>query len=227
MHYSRWQTYGDPLIGSGPIAIADDDWPACDVPSCDRRARAQRGGMCFRHYQRLRNTGSVEPIRHFVDNIDHDVLLGDCEICGPGIPVVRRHDGSVRCKASRRAQRLKNAYGVTVVEFDAIVEQQGGVCAICQRLPMERHGQRRLFLDHDHATGAIRSVLCGSCNIALGMIRDDPALADRLAAYLRSHQAAGLTGSSTSEGLLVGPTPADATEVSSDSTAAPSPIPAA
>lgn len=189
MHYTRWLATGDPHVKGN--AKASGDWPACEVPGCGRRARAQRGGMCFRHYQRQRNTGTVEPTRHFISNADTELLVGDCEVCGPGVPLLARGDGSVRCKTSRQAQRLRSNYGVSADVFDALVERQNGVCAICGRQPPERHGQRRLFLDHDHVTGAVRSALCGNCNIALGMIRDSPELAEKLAAYLREHGATG------------------------------------
>jgi hypothetical protein len=191
MHYARWQTYGDPLITNGAPVKAADGWPSCDVSGCDRRSRAQKGGMCFRHYQRLRNTGTTEPGRHFISEVDSTGRLGDCEICGPKVPVSPRSDGTVRCQASRQEQRLKYHYGVTAQVFDDLVERQGGVCAICGRVPPERHGARRLFLDHDHVTGAVRAALCGSCNIALGMIRDSPELAEKLAEYLRQHGATG------------------------------------
>lgn len=144
--------------------------------------------MCFRHYQRLRNTGSVTPVRHFVTNVHEELGIADCEICGPNVPVVLRSNGSARCRASRQEQRLKYNYGVPAVTFDALVVEQQGRCAICGQEPRERHGQRRLFLDHNHRTGAVRSALCGNCNIALGMIHDSPELAEKLAAYLRCHQ---------------------------------------
>lgn len=146
--------------------------------------------MCFRHYQRLRNTGSVEPTKHYLENIDRERLTGDCEICGPNTPLLARKDAPI-CKAGKQAQRLKYNYGVEVSVFDDLVASQGGRCAICDQEPPLRHGERRLFLDHDHVTGVIRSALCGSCNIALGMIRDSPQLADKLGAYLRAHGATG------------------------------------
>ena len=46
-------------------------------------------------------------------------------------------------------------YGLTAVQFDATVEEQGGVCALC-RVRKPDH------VDHDHLTGAVRGVLC-SC----------------------------------------------------------------
>ncbi len=73
--------------------------------------------------------------------------------------------------------KLKNRYGLTAEEYEAILESQGGGCAICEKTPEE--AGKRLSVDHDHETGDVRGLLCQSCNLALGMIEDhlDAALA--------------------------------------------------
>lgn len=77
----------------------------------------------------------------------------------------------------------KSRYGITWAEYDAMLSAQGGVCAIC--LEVCPTGQR-LCVDHDHETGAVRSLLCRRCNQGLGAFRDRPDLLDTAAAYLRS-----------------------------------------
>lgn len=79
----------------------------------------------------------------------------------------------------RRRTHLARFYGMTEQEYDAMLLQQGGCCAVCSRVPADR-----LAVDHDHITGAIRGLLCTQCNTLLGMANDD---VDRLmaaAAYL-------------------------------------------
>jgi hypothetical protein len=49
-------------------------------------------------------------------------------------------------------------------------------------------GKHHWNLDHDHATGKFRGWLCSRCNGAIGMLKDDPALADAAAAYLRARK---------------------------------------
>lgn len=66
-----------------------------------------------------------------------------------------------------RAFALKR-YGITQDDYDRMFHDQGGVCAICQR-PEKRidprwNVNRRLAVDHDHVTGAVRGLLCGNCN---------------------------------------------------------------
>ena len=62
-----------------------------------------------------------------------------------------------------------------------MLEAQGGVCAIC------RTGTRR-HVDHDHATGAVRALLCFNCNGGLGQFRDDPCLLHAAALYVEHHR---------------------------------------
>lgn len=73
------------------------------------------------------------------------------------------------CKSCRKRQaretHLMRTYGLTVAEFDAMVEAQGGVCACCG----ERDPQH---VDHDHVTGRVRGVVCFRCNSGIGQFDD-------------------------------------------------------
>ena len=66
-----------------------------------------------------------------------------------------------------------------------MIEQEGR-CAVCRRHHTEF--KRGLFIDHDHATGHRRALLCCDCNSAIGLFQHDPHLLRAMAAYLRSHQ---------------------------------------
>lgn len=69
-----------------------------------------------------------------------------------------------------RARNLMRQYGLTIDEYDAMVVQQGNVCAICkQPETAERNGVKyRLAVDHCHKTGKVRGLLCFKCNSAIG-----------------------------------------------------------
>jgi hypothetical protein len=56
-------------------------------------------------------------------------------------------------------------YGLGLTEFDEMVKAQSGECLICKK-------QSNLFVDHCHATGAVRGLLCTHCNSMLGFSRD-------------------------------------------------------
>jgi recombination endonuclease VII len=85
----------------------------------------------------------------------------------------------VRRLKHSRAARLKALYGLTVRAFDQMVAWQAGRCVICQG----RTG-RRLSVDHCHATGLVRALLCSNCNVGLGNLKDNPVLAFRGGIYL-------------------------------------------
>lgn len=75
-------------------------------------------------------------------------------------------------------------YGLTRDDFDAILEHQKGVCAICEQPEVGKKGN--LHIDHDHNTGEIRGLLCKDCNTTLGQMKDNPDLLRKAAAYLEA-----------------------------------------
>jgi ABC-type nitrate/sulfonate/bicarbonate transport system substrate-binding protein len=82
-----------------------------------------------------------------------------------------------RRKAVMRKAELLKKYGMTPEQYDATLEEQGGVCAICKTAPVAR----RLSVDHDHETLVVRGLLCSPCNSVLGFANDD---IDRLKAAI-------------------------------------------
>jgi hypothetical protein len=75
---------------------------------------------------------------------------------------------------------LKAKYGITVEEYNRLLESQGGVCAICGQTCYKN----RLSVDHDHATGEVRGLLCDNCNKALGCFKEDPLVIKKALNYL-------------------------------------------
>lgn len=87
---------------------------------------------------------------------------------------------------TRRTGRLRRKYGITLQQWDALFQAQGEGCAGCQR-SKELSG-RRLAVDHNHATRAVRGLLCFRCNTIIGKCNEDSAVLIRLAAYLNRYQ---------------------------------------
>lgn len=79
----------------------------------------------------------------------------------------------------QRHQQLKTHYGITKADYDAMLLAQGGVCAIC-----ERQSQKTLHVDHCHATGRVRGLLCCGCNVGRGCFKDDSGLFIKAVLYL-------------------------------------------
>lgn len=71
-------------------------------------------------------------------------------------------------------------YGISAAKYTQMLTIQNGGCAICQKEP----GEKFLVVDHDHLMGTVRGLLCSKCNVAIGMLADDPDLLRRAAIYL-------------------------------------------
>jgi hypothetical protein len=76
---------------------------------------------------------------------------------------------------------LKRAFNLYQAKLDELIREQGGLCAVCRKKPPEH-------IHHDHVTGEVRGVLCGPCNLGLGLFGDD---IERLAAAVGYLKQAG------------------------------------
>lgn len=81
-------------------------------------------------------------------------------------------------------EHIRGAYGLTEDQYFAMLESQQECCFIC--LQEFRYTGRKdsPCIDHDHTTGKVRGILCGSCNLALGQVRDNPAILRKMIEYL-------------------------------------------
>lgn len=143
-------------------------WRSLKVPECHPDRNYYGKGLCSGCYFKQKRPADCHPDRPFRAR----------GLCGPCY--VRNH-GADRQRRAARVRLLREVYGLTLEEYDAMLIAQGGVCAICREEPT-----RSLAVDHDHATGQVRGLLCIRCNRAIGNLRDDPNLARRLAEYLDS-----------------------------------------
>ena len=85
-----------------------------------------------------------------------------------------------------RAYDLKRRYGITIEEYDQMLEDQGHRCKICRT--DEPGGKGRFHLDHCHSTGKIRGLLCSSCNHGLGHFKDNVLLLEQAIRYLNEEK---------------------------------------
>jgi len=79
-----------------------------------------------------------------------------------------------------KAAHIKWAYGLTAEEHEALWTKQNNMCAICGILLTSDTAE----VDHDHATGAVRGLLCRMCNQLLGRARDDKTILAAAIKYL-------------------------------------------
>ena len=79
------------------------------------------------------------------------------------------------------AERIRDKYGIRYHQYLEMLEKSEGMCAICNR------NTEKLCIDHDHATGKVRELLCRSCNQGLGQFQDNPLLLSAAIQYLHKH----------------------------------------
>ena len=94
----------------------------------------------------------------------------------------RGHDNYMSNPRKARAKRLKK-YGLTIEDFENMLESQGGLCAICGK---DNNG-KTFHVDHNHDTGKVRQLLCNACNIGLRSLQDDIEIVEKALNYLRKH----------------------------------------
>jgi hypothetical protein len=90
----------------------------------------------------------------------------------------RRHNASI----------LQRNYGISLFEFEQMLEAQDNKCALCKEPEQTiRRGKVQLLsVDHDHITGKVRGLLCMQCNTTLGKVNDDIEFLTRMIAYLNA-----------------------------------------
>jgi len=115
-----------------------------------------------------------------------------CAGCQSFRDLVDLRKDATQCRAcssaTQHATRVAKTYGLSAEQYDALLARQGGRCAICRARPKSK----RLAVDHDHSTGAVRGLLCSRCNHELmGSAWDSLAIATALWHYMNTPPAAG------------------------------------
>lgn len=87
-----------------------------------------------------------------------------------------------------KSVELKKRFGISLEEYEQMLEQQNNVCAICKQpetsIDHRTKKVRSLAVDHCHTTNKIRGLLCTNCNTALGLFRDDLLILKQAIHYL-------------------------------------------
>lgn len=133
--------------------------------------------------KRCPRCGESKPMSEF--NRDRSTASGKSCYCRP-CDYARHKDllGSAYYRRYRKAWELEHRYGLTLDQFHEMIRQQEGKCAIC------RWEANPLVVDHDHATGRVRALLCHKCNRLLGFLGNDPGILQDAVNYLLAHREA-------------------------------------
>lgn len=102
-------------------------------------------------------------------------------------PCTNEHN-LLRYRTQQKARSWLKHYGLTPNAYQALLDKQGGVCAICRN--PETHKIKgtlsHLAVDHDHTTGAVRGLLCNKCNHGVGNFCDSTELLEQAIEYLHT-----------------------------------------
>lgn len=118
--------------------------------------------------------GETKPLDSFHRRQRHSILrVSVCKLCmnRRSAEYCKRKNEEDPGWSRRRGRKrnLKSNYGMTRLQYEEMLRNQSGVCAICGG----NGGEREMAVDHSHDTGKIRGLLCSKCNVMLGMARDD------------------------------------------------------
>ncbi len=148
------------------------------------------GRWCKRcHNEHRRNTRAglrtarvTETCLHCGSDIRH--MRAHAKYCSTSCGMKAHRD---RNPGRRREYLIKCLYGMTHSDFERMFDAQGRACAICRMTnPETPNGKRQQWnVDHCHATGAIRGILCSKCNWGLGMFNEDSTVMQRAIHYLQ------------------------------------------
>lgn len=93
-----------------------------------------------------------------------------CKPCKKLWRTQHRKDNPEKYKMQDFKNDLKRHYGITVEVYNQMFDKQNGRCACCSRSSEEF--RKGLHVDHDHATGQVRGLLCTQCNPGIGYFEE-------------------------------------------------------
>lgn len=139
---------------------------SCSVLGCEEEQYAS--GMCRRHYNSHHNKGTLSSVDRKCKRCDRNKVPYGEKFCGE-CEIWLAREKKLRINARQRGYKL------TLEQYDQMVEDQCGMCPVC-----ERYFGTDLCVDHDHDTHEVRGLLCSVCNAGIGF------LGDRLHGVLRA-----------------------------------------
>lgn len=153
---------------------------------------AQRDGLALGQVRKFTDTEKWCPscekwLLHsafYVSRAAPSGLAAHCRPCSRERAKQWGKDNPDRVRSNNRRNHFRAKYGIDEDVYDSMFRAQGAACAICRRRPL-LHGVGTLHVDHDHATGRVRGLLCQGCNHMVGHARDSADVLERGAKYLR------------------------------------------
>jgi hypothetical protein len=150
---------------------------------CGGTARLINGNRCHRckKFSRIYDPEraykkGLKTIEHLTKKRIRDRLL----LAEERQAIVKHHYGAE--KERNRNRKLRSKYGITLDDYDKMLSNQNGVCAICCETLIRL--DKKTHVDHDHSTGRVRGLLCQECNLGIGFLKDNYQICEKAGAYL-------------------------------------------
>lgn len=86
--------------------------------------------------------------------------------------------------AKLKAYQIQKLYGISMEIYQKLIAEQEGHCFLCEEIA-------DLVIDHNHETNEVRRLLCGRCNLGLGLLRENPELLRKAADYCEAYNDVG------------------------------------
>lgn len=142
----------------------------CSTSECTRPARNNRCSLCQACYRRQRRLHDPEVAEAARASVRRAIAKKRGTPC---LPRAERFPELTKDQCFERY--LRASYGIDLAAYNQMKDDQGGVCAICEKPDTSK--KQKLHVDHNHATGHVRGLLCHNCNVGLGAFRDsEPSL---------------------------------------------------
>jgi hypothetical protein len=196
MHYARWNQYGsfDPpekyIRPIRPVTCCD-----CGRDFQTQATNQKRCPSCVPEYQREQNRAYRARNAEKLSQQHKEKRHRNPEKYRENARRLRQANPERQAEYQKRYQekhrdkislkRRSKQFGISVTMLMTMLEFQEYRCAICLEA-VAITGPNRYTLDHCHDTGEIRGILCALCNTGIGMLRDNPALCEIAAVYLRT-----------------------------------------
>ena len=132
------------------------------MPKCNSKLNIHAKGLCEKCYKK---------------DFYHKNKLRLCEYHRR----YRKLHPEIMSKIGRR-NNIKQMYGITMKDYELMLNTQNGRCIICERDFMEN--KTKICIDHNHVTGKVRGLLCNSCNIFIGFLEGKELLYNKAKEYL-------------------------------------------
>lgn len=171
MHYKRWQKHGDPNI------VLTGNREPTPLIYKDEKLWGRTCYMCK----------VDKPKTEFTTNLRaKGGLHSYCNDCR----LARAKRDRKRNEDKQRIwdrKRVLRKYGLTIEDYESMLVQQNGTCAICDGTKTG-YKNGTFAVDHCHTTNRVRGLLCSKCNMAIGYMDDQPERLERAATYLRGNK---------------------------------------